>query len=69
MSLKRLLWSLIAKAACLGQVHAQQYLRIGTRGTAGTHHPLGVLVTQRLSQPGKIWVSAQRYDREMGVLQ
>ena len=66
MYLKRLLWGLIATAATLSSVHAQQYLRIGTGGTAGTYFPVGVLVAQLVSQPGKILVTAQASNGSLG---
>ena len=69
MNLKRLLWCLIAVLASLGSVssaHAQQYLRIGTGGTAGTYYPVGVLVARLVSQPGKILVTAQASNGSLG---
>jgi hypothetical protein len=38
---------------------AQQFFRIGTGGTAGTYYPVGGLIANAVSQPGKIIVSAQ----------
>jgi uncharacterized protein len=38
---------------------AQQFFRIGTGGTAGTYYPVGGMVANAVSQPGKIIVSAQ----------
>ena len=69
MNFKRLLWSLIAVLPGLGglsSAHAQQYLRIGTGGTAGTYYPVGVLVAQLVSQPGKISVTAQASNGSLG---
>lgn len=66
MYLKRLLWSFIATMAALSSVHAQQYLRMGTGGTAGTYYPVGVLVAQLVSQPGKIIVTAQASNGSLG---
>lgn len=66
MNLKRLLWALVTAAATLGSAHAQQYLRIGTGGTAGTYFPVGVLVAQLVSQPGKIVVTAQASNGSLG---
>ncbi len=66
MPLKQLLWSLIATATLLGSVHAQQHLRIGTGGTTGTYYPVGGLVAQLVSQPGKILVTAQASNGSLG---
>ena len=69
MNLKRLLWSLTAVLASWGgssSAHAQQYLRIGTGGTAGTYYPVGVLVARLVSQPGKILVTAQASNGSLG---
>jgi uncharacterized protein len=40
-------------------VHAQQFFRIGTGGTAGTYYPVGGMIANAVSQPGKIVVTAQ----------
>lgn len=66
MYLKRLLWSFIATMATLSSVHAQQYLRIGTGGTAGTYFPVGVLVARLVSQPGQILATAQTSNGSLG---
>ena len=66
MYLKRLLWGLITTLAMLNSVQAQQYLRIGTGGTAGTYFPVGVLVAKMVSQPGKILVTAQASNGSLG---
>ncbi len=39
--------------------HAQQFFRIGTGGTAGTYYPVGGMIANAVSQPGKIIVTAQ----------
>ena len=39
--------------------HAQQFFRIGTGGTAGTNYPVGGMIANAVSQPGKIVVTAQ----------
>jgi TRAP transporter TAXI family solute receptor len=57
---------LLASALCVGQVGAQQYLRIGTGGTAGTYYPIGVLVATIVSQPGKIVATAQSSNGSLG---
>ena len=33
---------------------AQQFFRIGTGGTAGTYYPVGGMIANAVSQPGKI---------------
>jgi len=47
--------SLALPLAC----QAQQFFRIGTGGTAGTYYPVGGMIANAVSQPGKIIVSAQ----------
>ena len=37
---------------------AQQFFRIGTGGTAGTYYPVGGMIANSVSQPGKIIVTA-----------
>ena len=49
--------SLLALAATGSQ--AQQFFRIGTGGTAGTYYPVGGMIANAVSQPGKIVVTAQ----------
>ena len=39
-------------------VQAQQFFRIGTGGTAGTYYPVGGMIANAVSQPGKIIVTA-----------
>lgn len=57
---------LIAAAFFAGTASAQQYLRIGTGGTAGTYYPIGVLVASVVSQPGKIVATAQSSNGSLG---
>ncbi len=38
---------------------AQQFFRIGTGGTAGTYYPVGGMIANAVSQPGKIIATAQ----------
>ncbi len=40
-------------------VQAQQFFRIGTGGTAGTYYPVGGMIANAVSQPGKIIATAQ----------
>jgi TRAP transporter TAXI family solute receptor len=38
---------------------AQTFFRIGTGGTAGTYYPVGGMIANAVSQPGKVVVTAQ----------
>ena len=59
MSITRIL-SLAAVLALAGTAaQAQQFFRIGTGGTAGTYYPVGGMIANAVSQPGKIVVTAQ----------
>jgi uncharacterized protein len=42
-----------------GSIQAQQFFRIGTGGTAGTYYPIGGMIANAVSQPGKIVATAQ----------
>jgi TRAP transporter TAXI family solute receptor len=57
---------LFAAAVCAGTASAQQHLRIGTGGTAGTYFPVGVLMAAAVSQPGKIIATAQSSNGSLG---
>ena len=59
MKLKHLLGAFIAASALAGAAHAQQFFRIGTGGTAGTYYPVGGMIANAVSQPGKIIATAQ----------
>ncbi len=59
MNLKQLITAVVAAAALAGTAHAQQFFRIGTGGTAGTYYPVGGMIANAVSQPGKIVVTAQ----------
>jgi TRAP transporter TAXI family solute receptor len=54
---------IVMAAAVFGLVtsaaHAQQFFRIGTGGTAGTYFPVGGMIANTVSQPGKIAATAQ----------
>ncbi len=58
---------LFTRTACLFAVslalplaaQAQQFFRIGTGGTAGTYYPVGGMIANAVSQPGKIVATAQ----------
>lgn len=45
--------------AVTGGAQAQQFFRIGTGGTAGTYYPVGGMIANAVSQPGKIVSTAQ----------
>ncbi len=49
----------VIAAAVPGAAQAQQFFRIGTGGTAGTYYPVGGMIANAVSQPGKIIVTAQ----------
>jgi TRAP transporter TAXI family solute receptor len=50
----------LALAAALPfAAHAQQFFRIGTGGTAGTYYPVGGMIANAVSVPGKIVATAQ----------
>ena len=58
---KTILYALALSTALAapGIASAQQYFRIGTGGTAGTYYPVGGMIANAVSQPGKIVVTAQ----------
>jgi TRAP transporter TAXI family solute receptor len=66
MNLKQITLMLLAVVLAAGQASAQQYLRIGTGGTAGTYYPVGVLIASVVSQPGKILATAQSSNGSLG---
>lgn len=43
----------------MGQVQAQQFVRIGTGGTTGSYYAVGSAIAQAVSQPGKLIVTTQ----------
>jgi len=51
--------ALVASLAFTGAVQAQQFFRIGTGGTAGTYYPVGGMIANSVSQPGKLIATAQ----------
>ena len=57
LTLAAALGTTLALAATSAQ--AQQFFRIGTGGTAGTYYPVGGMIANAVSQPGKIVVTAQ----------
>ena len=63
---KRIALILLATVLATDQVNAQQYLRIGTGGTAGTYYPVGVLIAAAVSQPDKTMATAQSSNGSLG---
>jgi len=62
MSKRRALVASLALSAALAvtvAAQAQQFFRIGTGGTAGTYYPVGGMIANAVSQPGKVVVTAQ----------
>ena len=59
--------ALVAASALLaGPASAQQFFRIGTGGTAGTYYPIGGMIANAVSQPGKIVATAQATSCSLG---
>jgi uncharacterized protein len=59
MKRRQLFMVLGLAAAIAAPVQAQQFFRIGTGGTAGTYYPVGGMIANAVSQPGKIIATAQ----------
>lgn len=59
MNLRHLAAAFAATLAFAGAAQAQQFFRIGTGGTAGTYYPVGGMIANNVSQPGKVVVTAQ----------
>jgi uncharacterized protein len=59
MRLKHFLAVGVAAVALCGVAQAQQFFRIGTGGTAGTYYPVGGMIANAVSQPGKLIATAQ----------
>lgn len=59
MTIKKWAAGVAAVLAFAGAAHAQQFFRIGTGGTAGTYYPVGGMIANAVSQPGKIIATAQ----------
>ncbi|TWO69141.1 TAXI family TRAP transporter solute-binding subunit [Caenimonas sedimenti] len=59
MSMQKWAAVLAASMVLAGGAHAQQFFRIGTGGTAGTYYPVGGMIANAVSQPGKIVATAQ----------
>lgn len=48
----------LAVAGAATSADAQQFFRIGTGGTAGTYYPVGGMIANSISQPGKLIATA-----------
>ncbi|OAE57436.1 immunogenic protein [Achromobacter xylosoxidans] len=48
----------VAAVGATGTAQAQQFFRIGTGGTAGTYYPIGGIIANAVSQPGKLIATA-----------
>ncbi|MES2939583.1 MAG: TAXI family TRAP transporter solute-binding subunit [Pseudomonadota bacterium] len=59
MSIKHWAAAVAATFAFAGAAQAQQFFRIGTGGTAGTYYPVGGMIANAVSQPGKLIATAQ----------
>ena len=59
MRFKHFVTAVVAATAFVSAAQAQQFFRIGTGGTAGTYYPIGGMIANAVSQPGKIIVTAQ----------
>ncbi|SAH85969.1 TRAP transporter solute receptor TAXI family protein [Bordetella ansorpii] len=61
MKLNRWIKTLAVALAITGaatSAHAQQFFRIGTGGTAGTYYPVGGMIANSISEPGKLVATA-----------
>jgi TRAP transporter TAXI family solute receptor len=59
MSIRKWAAAVATVLAFTGAANAQQFFRIGTGGTAGTYYPVGGMIANAVSQPGKIVATAQ----------
>jgi TRAP transporter TAXI family solute receptor len=59
MNIKQWSVAFAAVLAFAGAANAQQFFRIGTGGTAGTYYPVGGMIANAVSVPGKIVATAQ----------
>ncbi len=63
--MKRFVAAAFSALVFVGAAQAQQFFRIGTGGTAGTYYPVGGMIANAVSQPGKIVVTAQASNGSM----
>jgi TRAP transporter TAXI family solute receptor len=66
MKFTRLITIAAALALAGTAAQAQQFFRIGTGGTAGTYYPVGGMIANVVSQPGKIVATAQASSGSVG---
>ncbi len=66
MSIKHLIVAVAAATALASGAQAQQFFRIGTGGTAGTYYPVGGMIANATTQPGKIIVTAAASSGSVG---
>ena len=66
MKVTRILAIAAALALAGTAAQAQQFFRIGTGGTAGTYYPVGGMIANVVSQPGKIVATAQASSGSVG---
>jgi uncharacterized protein len=59
MKITHIIAAVTASLALAGAAQAQQFFRIGTGGTAGTYYPVGGMIANAVSVPGKIVATAQ----------
>jgi TRAP transporter TAXI family solute receptor len=59
MSMNKWAAAIAATLVFAGAAQAQQFFRIGTGGTAGTYYPVGGMIANAVSQPGKLVATAQ----------
>lgn len=59
MSIQKWAAAVAAVMVFAGAAQAQQFFRIGTGGTAGTYYPVGGMIANAVSQPGKLVATAQ----------
>ncbi len=59
MSIHKWAAAIAATLVFAGAAQAQQFFRIGTGGTAGTYYPVGGMIANAVSQPGKLVATAQ----------
>ena len=66
MKFKVFATAVLATTLLAGNASAQQFFRIGTGGTAGTYYPVGGMIANAVSQPGKIIATAQASNGSLG---
>ena len=60
-SLAKVLGAAALAAAVAAPAQAQQFFRIGTGGTAGTYYPVGGMIANLVTQPGKLFCGRQQW--------